>query len=152
MCQKMNCPHGDRELCTCSPVKSKDMMELVLHVANNLTEPEWELEYTTLSQAETRRLCVAGVCRRCGGRLCHGIRVEDDLTDSDLLAALYRHLYQYHNSSGHHVENAAFRQRFQEMFHEADRPAVGVWLKQPANQSVHTMYRRSVDERPSDEE
>ena len=43
MCQKMNCPHGDRELCTCSPVKSKDMMELVLHVANNLTEPEWEL-------------------------------------------------------------------------------------------------------------
>ena len=30
--------------------------------------------------------------------------------------------------------------------------AVGVWLKQPENQSVHTMYRRSVDERPSDEE
>lgn len=146
MCQEMKCPHKGKPLCSCGAVKSKEILDLIRHVVGNLCEPEWDLEYTTLSKPESRRLCVVGVCQSCGGRLCHGIRVEDDLAGPDLLAALYRHLYQYHNSSGHSMKHTEFRERFARMFHEQDRPAVRFWLEQPENQSVHTMYRRSKPE------
>lgn len=142
MCERRNCRHNAADLCTCTPVKERaeNIFLLIQHVAANMENVEWELDYTDLNRPERRRLCQVGVCRVCGGRLCHEMDASDALAGDDFLAALYRHLYQVHNANGQYM----FRERFIRLFHAQDQPFVQSWLERPENKSVHTMYRRSA--------
>lgn len=147
MCERRKCPHNEQELCSCEAVgkKNGDMLALVEHIAVNMTDIHWELEYTDIDRPEKRRLCRVGVCRVCGGRLCHEMDVSDELAGDDFLAAIYRHLYQLHSAGGNYMTSAEFRRRFVEMFHEQDRPFLREWLARPENSHVAKMYRRSVN-------
>ncbi len=146
MCETRLCPHEAETLCTCKAIKErdKDIIGLFIHIHENMKDVEWELDYTDLSRPEKRRLCLVGKCRVCGGRLCQELDASDELAGDDLLAAIYRHLYQVHNAGGRYMPRQEFRDRFIRMFHEADRAFLCEWLDRPENQHVSRMYRRSV--------
>ena len=134
MCEEKKCLKGKKKMCACEALKSEDILLLLLHVRENMQDMEWEFEYTTLSHPEPRRLCAAGSCRICGGRLCSSIELDDNATGDDLLAMAYRHLYRYErNMSCKNTES--FRERFVGMFREQDRDFVREWLKRQENQS-----------------
>jgi len=153
MCDKSVCPHKAEKLCSCRPLseKGEDILALVEHLAVNMTNIHWELEYTDINKVEKRRLCRVGTCRICGGRLCHDMDALDQLAGDDFLATVYRRLYQLHNTSRTRMANAEFRRRFAEMFHEQDRPFIQEWLMRPENSQVSRMYRRSVKPAPVEE-
>ena len=66
------------------------------------------------------------------------------MAGDDFLAAVYRHLYQFHNASGcRFIDSIEFRERFVQMFHGQDQPLVRQWLERPENQSIQAMYHRS---------
>lgn len=131
MCEKRTCSHHGEELCTCRPVKERDadIISLISHVFTNMTDVMWELDYTDINRPEKRRLCLVGVCRVCGGRLCHEVDASDNLTGDDFLAAVYRHLCQVHNAGGRHMARQEFRERFARMFREQERPMIYEWLE-----------------------
>lgn len=133
MREKTVCPHRAEELCSCAPVKNKgkDISALAVHIAVNMTDIRWELEYTDIDRPEKRRLCRVGSCRICGGRLCHDVDTFDHLAGDDFLAAVYRHLYEIHNAGDNHMDREEFCLRFVEMFHEQDRPRIRKWLDGP---------------------
>ena len=143
MCQEKPCPHKDKAMCSCIPILKCDPLDLLIHAITNMRDAVWELEYMTLTESEPRRLCVSGRCRHCGGRLCRRIGIEDDLFSDDLLAAVYRHLYQYHHAGGEPLSREAFRERFVQLFHPKDRDMIRDWLDRPENRCIHTMYRES---------
>ncbi len=138
MREKTACPHRAEKLCSCAPVKNrgKDISALAVHVADNMADIRWELEYTDINRPEKRRLCRVGSCRICGGRLCHDVDAFDHLAGDDFLAAVYRHLYEIHNAGDNHMECSEFRLRFVEMFHEQDRPLIRKWLDGAGNRRV----------------
>lgn len=146
MCERRNCRHNAADLCTCMSVKDRaeNILLLIRHVSTNMENVEWELDYTDLNRPEERRLCLVGACRVCGGRLCHEMDASDALAGDDFLAALYRHLYQVHNSDGRYMSSREFRERFVRLFHTQDQPFIQSWLERPENKSVHTMYRKSA--------
>ena len=117
------------------------MADLMCLVAN-MVNAGWELEHTALEQPEQRRLCLVGVCQRCGGRLCLGLRITDGLDRNDLLAEIYRHMRQISHNFG---LSRSSREMFVELFHEEDQPFVREWLKRPENRDVAQMYRGKKD-------
>ena len=146
MCEKSKCQHRAEGFCSCPPVKDRgeNFLALLEHMAVNMTDIHWELDYADLNHPEKRRLCRVGACRICGGVLCHEMDASDALAGDDFLAAVYRHLYQVHNASGRlFMGSSEFREQFVQMFHEQDRPLIRQWLERPENQSVQAMYRRS---------
>ena len=73
MCETSKCRNQAEGLCSCPPVKNRgeNILALIEHVAANMTNIRWELDYTDINRSEKRRLCLVGVCRLCGGRLCY---------------------------------------------------------------------------------
>ena len=144
MCETSKCQHRAEDLCTCPPVKNREdnLLALLEHMAVNMTDIRWELDYTDLNRPEKRRLCRVGTCRVCGGVLCHEMDASDHLAGDGFLAAAYRHLYQVHHARGRDMTDAEFRRRFVEMFHDQDRPVVRAWLERPENRDVRYMCRR----------
>lgn len=144
MCEKSKCRHRTEGLCSCPPVKNREdnLLALLEHMAVNMTDVHWELDYTDLNRPEKRRLCRVGTCRVCGGVLCHEMDASDHLAGDGFLAAVYRHLYQVHHAGGRDMTDAEFRRRFVELFHVQDRPVVRAWLERPENSDVRYMYRR----------
>lgn len=146
MCEKRKCRHRAEDICSCPPVKNreKDVLALLEHMASNMTDIRWELDYADLNRPEKRRLCRVGVCRVCGGVLCHEMDTSDTLAGDEFLTAVYRHLYQVHKAGGRpFMDSSEFRERFVQMFHEQDRPLIRQWLERPENQPVQAMCRRS---------
>ena len=49
MCEKSKCRHRTEDLCSCSPVKNREdnLLALLEHMAVNMTDVHWELDYTT---------------------------------------------------------------------------------------------------------
>ena len=140
------CRHGAEGLCSCPPVRNREgnFLALLEHMAVNMTDIRWELDYTDLSRPEKRRLCRVGTCRVCGGVLCHGVDAFDHLAGDDFLAAACRYLYQFHNAGGRtFMCSSEFRERFVQMFHEQDRPMIRQWLERPENRLVQAMCRTS---------
>lgn len=144
MCEHRKCRHNAQQLCSCVALKKKDFLALAIHVYENMTDVQWELDYTDLFQAEPRRLCRVGVCRDCGGRLCHEVDASNNMAGDDFLSAIYRHLYQLDTPDGTQMTNRDFREKFVQMFHEQDRPFLREWLARPENSHASGMYRRSV--------
>lgn len=153
MCEKAKCQRQAADLCSCPPVRNRaeNVLTLIEHLAVNMTDIRWELDYTDLSRPERRRLCRVGACRVCGGVLCHELDASDHLAGDDFLAAVYRHLYQLHHAKGKDMTDAEFRRRFVEMFHDQDRPLIRAWLERPENSHICRMYRRTPKgvEKPS---
>ena len=143
MCEPSKCPHKTVDLCTCPPVRNRgeNLIALLEHMAVNMKDIRWELDYSDLNKPEKRRLCRVGTCRVCGGVLCHELDASDHLAGDGFLAAAYRHLYQVHHARGRDMTDAEFRQRFVEMFHVQDRLAVRAWLERPENSNMWYMYR-----------
>ena len=81
MCETRSCPHEADALCTCRALleRDNDIIGLLTHIHENMTDVEWELDYTDLSRPEKRRLCLVGKCRICGGRLCQELDASDEL-------------------------------------------------------------------------
>ena len=65
MCETRSCPHEADALCTCRALleRDNDIIGLLTHIHENMTDVEWELDYTDLSRPEKRRLCLVGKCR-----------------------------------------------------------------------------------------
>ena len=148
MCDKKQCPHSRKEMCSCIPVKSKDAEDLIksiCHLTEYLIDPVWEFEHTTLDKPEERRLCIIGRCAICGKQLCTGLHVDASLFGDDLLAALYRHLYQFHSGRGCSLRCEVFREKFLLMFPEEEQRRIHDWLNKPENTSVWRMWRRRAE-------
>ena len=147
MCEKSKCRRRTEDLCSCPPVKNREdnLFALLEHMAVNMTDIRWELDYTDLNRPEKRRLCRVGTCRVCGGVLCHEMDASDHLAGDGFLAAAYRHLYQVHHARGRDMTDAEFRRRFVEMFHDQDRPLIRAWLERQENSDACRMYRRRAD-------
>ena len=99
MCEKHYCTHSPETLCSCAPVQSGDVAQIVFHMAENMEDIRWELDYKSLADLSGHRLCAVGKCRQCGGRLCAGQYPVDAQTPEDFLAAVYRQLDQFHSRS-----------------------------------------------------
>ena len=130
MCEKHYCTHSPETLCSCAPVQSGDVAQIVFHMAENMEDIRWELDYKSLADLSGHRLCAVGKCRQCGGRLCAGQYPVDAQTPEDFLAAVYRQLDQFHRRLDAALSHPAFCGRFAAMFHEEDRPFVEDWLVQ----------------------
>ena len=85
MCEKHYCTHSPETLCSCAPVQSGDVAQIVFHMAENMEDIRWELDYKSLGDLSGHRLCAVGKCRQCGGRLCAGQYPVDAQTPEDFL-------------------------------------------------------------------
>lgn len=128
MCEKHYCTHSPETLCSCAPVQSGDVAQIVFHMAENMEDIRWELDYKSLADLSGHRLCAVGKCRQCGGRLCAGRYPVDAQTPEDFLAAVYRQLDQFHRRLDAALSHPAFRESFAAMFRVEDRSFVEDWL------------------------
>lgn len=86
MCETRSCPHEADALCTCRALleRDNDIIGLLTHIHENMTDVEWELDYTDLSRPEKRRLCPGGqVPASAAGRLCQELDASDELAGDD---------------------------------------------------------------------
>lgn len=60
---------SSRPLCICSKNMTTD--QLLRHMRQNLQLDHFELAYHSLEPEKGRRLCMTGICRQCGQRLCY---------------------------------------------------------------------------------
>lgn len=142
MSQKPECPHRGDKMCSCEAIQLGDPITQITHLFGSIQEPKAELSYASLASPHPYRLCLSGVCKKCGRRLCISLGQPGDSSDDDFLAAVYRYLYQVFNTN-FGLEESCFRQMFTELFHEQDRPYIRYWLGLSKNQCVSQMYRRS---------
>lgn len=150
MNQKPECPHRDEKMCSCEAIQPGDPITQITHLFGSIQEPKAELSYTSLASLHPYRLCLSGVCKKCGGRLCISLGEPGDFSGDDFLAAVYRYLYQVFNAN-FGMGEVNFRQMFTELFHEQDRPYIRYWLKLPENQCMCRMYRRTGKSLPVQE-
>lgn len=52
MCEKHYCTHSPETLCSCAPVQSGDVAQIVFHMAENMEDIRWELDYKSLGGPE----------------------------------------------------------------------------------------------------
>lgn len=139
------CSHHE-QLCTCEANTPENIVKVVTNLLAMIMAPQWELSYTSLDQPGPHRLCVVGKCRRCGGRLCYGIKVEDSLTGDRLLDAMYQGLKVFHSSNDRlSLGRDLFDARFLAMFHVQDMMTVRNWLKARQTPTLYTILKTSVD-------
>lgn len=152
MCEKRSCPHEADALCTCRALKErdKDIIGLLTHIRENMTDVEWALDYTDLSRPEKRRLYLVGKCRICGGRLCQELNASDELAGNDFLTAVSRHLHQYYFAEDRRITQYEFCERFAHMFHPQDREWVREWMERPENRDIFAVRR--IIEAPAEQE
>ena len=128
MCGKLHCAHSADDLCICAPVQSGDVLQIVFHLAENMEDINWELDYKSLADLNGCRLCLIGKCRKCGGRLCVSRETDGSLTAESLLDTAYQHLEHFHEYLSAPLSHTAFRKKFAAMFHLEDQPFVEDWL------------------------
>ena len=63
MCEKHYCTHSPETLCSCAPVQSGDVAQIVFHMAENMEDIGWELDYNTLLTHRPRGIFL----RQCTG-------------------------------------------------------------------------------------
>lgn len=127
MCGRKKCGHDVADLCSCRPVQEGDTVKMFQHLIDNLTNETWELDYNDLSRSEDRRLCLVGVCSKCGGRLCLSISDSTGLLGNDFVIYTYQQLCHFYRCSCRHISNQEFWDRFIQLFHEQDRPLISDW-------------------------
>ena len=139
------CSHHE-QICTCEANTPENIVQVVTNLLAMIMAPQWELSYTSLDRPGPHRLCVVGKCRRCGGRLCYGIKVEDHLAGPQLLEAMYQGLKVFHSSNDRlSLGRDLFDARFLAMFHALDMMTVRNWLKARQTPRIYTILQTSVD-------
>lgn len=78
--------NSSRPLCICSKNMTTD--QLLRHMRQNLQLDHFELAYHSLEPEKGRRLCMTGICRQCGQRLCYGVELPEHEAPERLLAAM----------------------------------------------------------------
>lgn len=147
MCWKTECPHRGEKMCLCKAMQTNDSVTQITYLFDSIQEPKAELSYTSLAAPHPYRLCLSGVCGKCGRRLCISLEKPGDFSGDDFLAAVYQHLYQVFNAN-FGMRTKDFRQMFMELFHEQDRPYIQHWLELPENQCMTQMYHRTGNSLP----
>lgn len=122
----MNCGHEQDKMCIC--ISGMNTARQFIHIAGNIRNVIWELDYDTLTLPGSVRLCFVGVCARCGERLCYGLRVGEEKTGDDLIESIYTYLDLFHRLDGLQIPRERFDGDFLLLFHEQDRPQVEKWL------------------------
>lgn len=118
MCQK--CDHKNDAMCSCQALRSGGKEEIAAHFLTNLCGMKMELSYNTLAAPIHYRLCTAGTCKICGGRLCMSVEMPAHLTGDGFLAVVLHHAVRL---------ELKLPDPFVELFHEEDRPVVRRWLE-----------------------
>lgn len=144
MCDEKHCQRDGIEMCSCGPIKSGDTFLMTIHLAENITDVSWRLTYKSLKEIHPYRLCMVGVCKSCGGRLCIEHKPFDTVTTEEFLEAAYQHLYQFRHNMDKPLSREDIRVKFVEMFRKEDQPFVEEWLAKPENSDMAWMYRRSM--------
>ena len=144
MCDEKHCQHDGIELCSCGPIQSGDTFLMTIHLAENITDVNWRLTYNSLKKIHPYRLCMVGVCKNCGGRLCIEHKPFGTVTTEEFLEAAYRHLYQFRHNLDKPLSREDIQVKFVEMFRKEDQAFVEEWLAKPENSNVVWMYRRSM--------
>ena len=70
---------SSRPLCICSKNMTTD--QLLRHMRQNLQLDHFELAYHSLEPEKGRRLCMTGICRQCGQRLCYGVELPHGILE-----------------------------------------------------------------------
>ena len=124
-----DCEHK-QSLCGCIDWKRDDIALLVNHLMKYFEFTGFELEYASLEQPESCRLCKVGRCRFCGKRLCIGGKLSTQGTSDELLSGVFRRAFQMWNAGDKNLPDGAecFTDLFVSLFHEADRERVNKWL------------------------
>ncbi|MBQ9648193.1 MAG: hypothetical protein IJV43_07545 [Oscillospiraceae bacterium] len=122
----MNCGHEQDRMCTC--IGGMNTARKLIHIAGNIRDVDWELDYGTLTKPGSVRLCIVGVCVQCGERLCYGLRVGEEKAGEELVESLYTYLDLFHRFDGLQLTRERFDRDFLLLFHEQDRPVVQTWL------------------------
>ena len=75
MCEKHYCTHSPETLCSCAPVQSGDVAQIVFHMAENMEDIRWELDYKSLADLSGHRwanaVSVADACAPANTLLTH---------------------------------------------------------------------------------
>ena len=106
---------------------------MLQHLIANMTDEAWEWDCNGLNCPGDRRLCLVGVCSKCGGRLCINVGASNELTGNDFVADTYRYLRQLYRSNWRRMSDQEFWERFIRLFREQDRPLVSnlrTWLEE----------------------
>ena len=113
--------NSSRPLCICSKNMTTD--QLLRHMRQNLQLDHFELAYHSLEPEKGRRLCMTGICRQCGQRLCYGVELPEHEAPERLLAAIYHwclHLWMVEGFRSAEDERD-FRTVFSSLFHKEDQ-------------------------------
>ncbi len=120
MREKSKCPYTGDIMCSCDAITSGDAEAIAAHMFQNRSALKMELDYGTLEVPAPYRLCTAGICKVCGGRLCFSMNLPDYLYGDGLLAVVYHHMNHLYPDGPN---------QFTALFHEEDRPAARRWLE-----------------------
>lgn len=120
MCERPRCPYMADVMCSCDAITSGKAEAMTIYIFQNIIGLKMELSYGTLETPAPYRLCAAGVCKVCGGRLCVGVELPDHLQKDGFLAVVYYHMERL---------RLDVPGLFAGLFHEEDRPCVRRWLE-----------------------
>lgn len=94
--------------------------------------------YHSLEPEKGRRLCMTGICRQCGQRLCYGVELPEHEAPECLLAAIYHwclHLWMVEGFRSAEDERD-FRTVFVSLFHKEDQELAQGWLERTETQDA----------------
>lgn len=152
MCEKNHCSRTSEDLCTCMDWQNGDLIRTVTHLAENITDIDWELDYKDLADVQGQRLCLVGRCKKCGGRLCISQTPKIKTSPEQILSVLDDSIGQAYSALRVYLRPEEYYDKFTAMFHEEDQPFVKEWLLQremKANaemkvQKAYTIIHRAV--------
>lgn len=128
MCEKNHCSRTPEDICTCMDWQNDDLIRTVTHLAENITDIDWELDYKDLADVQGHRLCLIGRCKKCGGRLCISQTPKIKVSPEQILSALDDSIGQAYSALKVNLQPEEYYDKFAEMFHEEDRPVVDKWV------------------------
>ena len=128
MCEKNHCSRTTEDLCTCIDWQNSDLIRTVTHLAENITDIDWDLDYKELADVQGHRLCLVGRCKKCGGRLCISQTPKIKASPEQILSALDDSIGQAYRALKVNLQPEEYYDKFAEMFHEEDRPVVDKWV------------------------
>lgn len=126
--RRKSCGHEQDRMCGC--IADMSTANQLIFIAGNIRDVQWELDYATLAEPEEMRLCIVGICGKCGDRLCYGIFLGGEATGDKLIESIYTYLALFHKLDGLQIDAGRFEDKFLRLFHEQDRPDVEKWLKE----------------------
>ena len=127
MSKFVKCDHERDEMCMC--ISRMNTAQQLVFIAGNIRDVSWELDYATLAEPVEIRLCIVGICEKCGSRLCYGLFVGSETPVEKWVESVYTYITLFHKLEGQQMDARELDEKFLRLFHEQDRPAVTAWMK-----------------------